>query len=107
MLGRSGFEVLDDSLFLVGTENYPELRRQLFDTESKTGLRILPAGTNLAGPRSDHIAFETMGIPALSAVALASSLFPMRAMVSGRGPMKTRPAFSQASANSGFSERKP
>ena len=47
------------------------------------------------------------GTPAFLAAALASSLFPMRAMVSAEGPMNTSPAFSQARAKEAFSERKP
>ncbi|MNC99701.1 hypothetical protein D3C83_180710 [compost metagenome] len=37
----------------------------------------------------------------------AATLSPSIRMVSGEGPMKTMPAAAQASAKSGFSDRKP
>lgn len=65
MLGRNGFEVLDDTLFLVGTERYPTLRKEILQMGTETGVRILPVGSDLIGPRGDHVVFETMGIPVL------------------------------------------
>ncbi len=47
------------------------------------------------------------GTPTERARLRAATLLPRVRMVFGRGPMKTMPAASQASANSGFSERKP
>ena len=38
---------------------------------------------------------------------LALTLSPIRRMVSGRGPMNTKPLFSTRSAKSAFSDRKP
>jgi hypothetical protein len=47
------------------------------------------------------------GMPTLSARARASTLEPRLRMTSGSGPMKVMPAEAQASASSGFSDRKP
>lgn len=64
MLGRKGFDVLDDRLFLVGTGAYRPLRNQI-QQSVRDSLQIIPIGTDVVGPRGDHIAFEAMGIPAL------------------------------------------
>lgn len=64
MLGRSGFGVLDEYLFLIGSGPYRSLRKQIQQSVSNS-LRILPIGTDMVGPRGDHVAFEAMGIPAL------------------------------------------
>src|SRR4030088_2166021 len=48
----------------------------------------------------------TVGTPARAAMMRAVALSPMARMVSGFGPMKTRPAFSTISAKSAFSDRK-
>jgi hypothetical protein len=47
------------------------------------------------------------GTPADTARVRAATLLPSRRMISGVGPMKFRPAAAHASANSGFSDRKP
>ena len=49
----------------------------------------------------------TTGTPAAVAMRRAEVFSPMSAMVSLRGPMKTRPASSQARAKEAFSARKP
>lgn len=64
LLGRDGFEVLDHGLFLVGTENYPELRRRIRDVAGDR-IELLPVGTDVAGPRGDHVVFEALGVPVL------------------------------------------
>jgi len=64
MLGRAGFEVLDNQLFLVGTNPFKSLRKQIQQANS-TNLDLVPIGTDIVGPRGDHIAFENMGFPAL------------------------------------------
>ena len=64
MLGRNGFEVLDRHLFVIGTESYPDLRRQI-RTFAKDQIEILPVGTDITGPRGDHVVFEPLGIPSL------------------------------------------
>ena len=65
LLGRDFLEVVDGSLFVVGTQLYPQLQEQILQAGSKTELKILPVGTDMVGPRGDHAAFETMDIPVL------------------------------------------
>jgi hypothetical protein len=65
LLGRDFLDVVDGSLFVVGTEAYPELRARILQAGKETDVKILPAGTDLFGPRGDHAAFETMDIPVL------------------------------------------
>jgi len=65
LLGRDGFDVLSDSLFVVGTEGYPELRRGIFDAGSRAQIKLLPVGTDIVGPRGDHVAFESMDVPCI------------------------------------------
>ncbi|MHC4747882.1 MAG: M28 family metallopeptidase [Planctomycetota bacterium] len=65
LLGRDGFNVLQDCLFVVGTEAYPELRRDIINSATQVQLEILPIGTDIVGPRGDHVAFESIGIPAI------------------------------------------
>ena len=47
------------------------------------------------------------GTPAPATSSLARALCPMTRMASGDGPTQTKPAAAQASARSGFSDRKP
>jgi hypothetical protein len=47
------------------------------------------------------------GTPAATASSRAATLLPSTRIVAGLGPMKMMPARAQASANSGFSARKP
>jgi hypothetical protein len=65
MLGRNFLDVVTNAVFVAGTESYPDLREQVrgFGTDGR--LRILPIGTDLVGPRSDHVAFENRGVPCL------------------------------------------
>ncbi|MHC4891321.1 MAG: M28 family peptidase [Planctomycetota bacterium] len=65
LLGREFLDVVDGSLFVVGTEAYPELRAHILQAGKETDVKILPLGTDLVGPRGDHAAFETMDIPVL------------------------------------------
>lgn len=65
ILGRQLLDVIDDTLFITGTESYPGLRRTIADSGRTHDLRMLPIGTDVVGPRSDHIAFEGMGFPVL------------------------------------------
>ncbi|MFC1676032.1 M28 family peptidase [Planctomycetota bacterium] len=65
LLGRDFLEVVDGSLFVVGTQLYPLLQSQILQAGSKTELKILPVGTDMVGPRGDHAAFETMDMPVL------------------------------------------
>ena len=47
------------------------------------------------------------GTPASAIMALAVTLSPIAAMVSGAGPTKISPASAQARANAAFSDRNP
>lgn len=62
-LGRNGYEVLENHLFVCGTEGYSSLRKERLQTGS--GLQILPVGTGIVGARGDHVAFEDMNVPTL------------------------------------------
>lgn len=64
LLGRKGFEVLENHLFLSGTGDYRQLRQQI-QAATTNGLTLLPAGTDIVGPRADHVAFEGLGFPTL------------------------------------------
>ncbi len=65
LLGRDFLDVVEDALFVVGTEGYPALREGIVQSGRQAGVEILPVGTDLVGPRGDHVAFETMEIPVL------------------------------------------
>jgi hypothetical protein len=62
-LGRTSFEAIDDALILVGTENYPAVRQQVRGAALAENLNILPFGSDILGPRGDHIVFAELGIP--------------------------------------------
>ena len=49
----------------------------------------------------------SVGTPAAFAAAIARALLPVSVSTSAVGPMKVMPAFAQASASRGFSDRKP
>ena len=57
-----------------------------------------------AGKASDA---GSTGTSAARAASRADTLSPRVRRMSGEGPMKAMPALAQASANSGFSDRKP
>jgi hypothetical protein len=65
MLGRNFFDVVRHTLFIVGTEGYPNTAGQVRAYGSATGIRVLPLGSDLVGPRGDHAAFEALGVPCL------------------------------------------
>ena len=65
ILGREFMDVVTNTLFVAGTEAYPSLRDDVKQTGAVAGIRILPLGTDLIGPRSDHVAFESRGVPCL------------------------------------------
>ncbi len=49
----------------------------------------------------------SVGTPAALAAAIARALLPVSSRTSEVGPTKVMPAFAQASARAGFSDRKP
>jgi hypothetical protein len=65
LVGRDFLDVVEGSLFVVGTELYPTLRSQILQLGKQAGIEVLPIGTDLVGPRGDHVAFETLGMPVL------------------------------------------
>jgi hypothetical protein len=65
MLGRDFMDVVRDTVFVTGTEEYPGLREQVGRFGTTAGMRVLPIGTDLVGPRGDHASFESLGVPCL------------------------------------------
>lgn len=65
ILGRDFMEVLPHTLFVTGTEQYPELRENIFRSGTNAGVDVRPIGTDLIGPRGDHVAFEQRPIPCM------------------------------------------
>lgn len=65
MLGRDFFDVVHHAVFVAGAERYPALREALVGFGAQAGIRVLPLGTDLVGPRSDHVAFQSRGVPCL------------------------------------------
>jgi hypothetical protein len=65
LLGRDFLDVVPDSLFVVGTEPYPQMQAEILQAGAENRLKVLPVGTDIVGPRGDHVAFETMEIPVL------------------------------------------
>ena len=63
----------------------------------------LCSGSSPKGPSDPGI----QGMPAAFIALIASILSPIMRIVSGRGPMKTKPLFSTRSAKSAFSDRNP
>jgi hypothetical protein len=65
ILGRDFLEVVPHTLFVTGTEPYPQWREVARRAGAGAGLRVLPIGTDLVGPRGDHVAFESRELPCL------------------------------------------
>lgn len=65
MLGRDFMDTVTNTLFVAGTENYPALQGPLHEFGNNAQVRVLPIGSDLIGPRSDHVAFESRNIPCL------------------------------------------
>ena len=57
-LGRDFLGVMRNTLFVAGTEGHPALQAQVRGFGTEAGLRVLPLGSDLVGPRSDHVPFE-------------------------------------------------
>ncbi|KAG1291753.1 hypothetical protein G6F57_023778 [Rhizopus arrhizus] len=66
-------------------------------------MRMISCGSSGNAPSEPG----TTGTPASIMARLALTLSPIRRMVSGRGPMKTKPLFSTRSAKSAFSDKNP
>ena len=65
MLGRQFLDVMENTLFVSGTEDYPVLRNTIIESGRSERLDILPVGSDLIGPRSDHAAFMFNDFPSL------------------------------------------
>lgn len=65
MLGRNFLDVVQNTLFVAGAENYPEIRAEARQMGTENGIRVFTVGTDLVGPRGDHAAFESRPIPCL------------------------------------------
>jgi hypothetical protein len=58
-LGRDFLDVMQNTLFVAGTEGRPALQAQVRGYGTEAGLCLLPLSSDFIGPRSDHVAFET------------------------------------------------
>jgi hypothetical protein len=65
MLGREFLDSVKETLFVSGTEQYPSIREEIVRFGRNSNIRVLPLGSDLVGPRSDHAAFDARGIPCL------------------------------------------
>jgi len=65
MLGRDFLDAIPNTVFVAGTEGYPALQARVRRLGSAADIRVLPLGSDLIGPRSDHVAFESGHIPCL------------------------------------------
>lgn len=65
MLGRDFFDVVEDTLFVVGTEGRARLRQELEHAADGGQVRMVPLGIDVSGPSSDHVAFLSTGGPVL------------------------------------------
>ena len=64
-LGRDFADVVDQSIFVLGTEQYPTLRQIISQAGTDASIKILSIGGDLAALRGDHAPFETMDIPCI------------------------------------------
>ncbi len=65
LLGRDFLDVVENSVFLAGAEEYPTVRERIRQFGTDAGIRVLPISTDLIGPDGDHAAFESRGVPCL------------------------------------------
>lgn len=65
MLGRKFMDVVENALFVLGTENYPTLRKEIRQLSANAGVRILPVKTDVAPLMGDHTAFGLIPVPGL------------------------------------------
>ena len=65
MLSRDFLGVMDDTLYVVGTERSDALRAIVERVDPETELHLDPAGTDIVGPRSDHWHFFGRKVPYL------------------------------------------
>ena len=65
VLGRDFLEVVRNTLFVAGLKDIRKYVKKFINRETQAGIRMLPIGTDLIGPRGDHAAFESRPIPCL------------------------------------------
>jgi len=65
MIGRSMANVMDEYVFVLGSENSKEMRQLLIDTPPKSGLKAGRVGTDIIGTRSDYGPFRDRKVPFL------------------------------------------
>jgi hypothetical protein len=65
MLGRSMANVMDEYLFVLGSERSPQLRQLVKDVAPEEGLKVGRLGADLIGTRSDYGPFRDRKIPFL------------------------------------------
>ena len=65
LLGRDFLEIVDGSLFVMGSQTYPQLHKEILLAAENTDIKILPIGKDIVGQSGDHAAFATMDIPVL------------------------------------------
>jgi hypothetical protein len=65
MLGRSMANVMDEYLFVLGSERSPQLRQLVHDVAPEEGLKIGHLSADLIGTRSDYGPFRDRKIPFL------------------------------------------
>ena len=65
LLGRSFGDVMDEWMFVLGSETSPRLRTLVTDTKPEDGLTIGRLGADLVGTRSDYGPFRDRKVPFL------------------------------------------
>jgi hypothetical protein len=65
LIGRSMANVMDEYLFVLGSETAPALRRLITDTSPESELKIGRLGADLIGTRSDYGPFRDRQVPFL------------------------------------------
>jgi hypothetical protein len=65
MLGRSMANVMDEYLFVLGSEHSPQLRRLVAEVRPPRGLTVGRIGADLIGTRSDYGPFRDRAVPFL------------------------------------------
>lgn len=73
MAGRKFLDVLEDTLFVSGTGLTPGVEAGLKESAAVRQVTLVPVGMRFVGPRSDHAALDTLGIPSLF---LSCGVFP-------------------------------
>ena len=74
---------------------------------TNSGYGSPPADATRASASVDGSTEANVGTPAALAAAIARALLPVSVRISAVGPMNVMPAFAQASARAGFSDRNP